>query len=149
MYLQGPPQFLPRVKEDMLPPDAMPLSAFGTVLEPFYKKAGLHGIWERHRANYAALVDRYHKPLSKMVFDTDIYLKLQSGGFLGRTFTVYLDFLGDPNEANARNYGADYDVVVFPSPDPTATDPMKMPQIKHAYLHYLLDPLAQKTFRCP
>jgi tetratricopeptide (TPR) repeat protein len=146
LYLQGPPHFLPRVKEDVLPPDAMPIAAFGTVLEPFYDKAGLHAIWERHRANYAALVDRYHEPLSKMVFDTDIYLKLQSGGFLGRTFTVYLDFMGDPNEANARNYGADYDVVVFPSPDPTTTDPMKMPQIRHAYLHYLLDPLAQKHF---
>jgi hypothetical protein len=114
------------------------------VLEPFYDKAGLHAIWERHKANYAALVDRYHVPLAKMVFDTDIYLKLQSGGFLGRTFTVYLDFMGDTNEANARNYGTDYDVVVFPSPDPESTDPLKMPQIRHAYLHYLLDPLADK-----
>lgn len=127
-----------------MPPDAMALSGFGTVLEPFYDKAGLHAIWERHKANYAALVDRYHVPLAKMVFDTDIYLKLQSGGFLGRTFTVYLDFMGDTNEANARNYGTDYDVVVFPSPDPESTDPLKMPQIRHAYLHYLLDPLADK-----
>ena len=146
LYLQGPPHFLPRVKEDEMPPDAVPIAAFGALLEPFYEKAGLHAIWERHRANYAALVDRYHVPLAKMVFDTDIYLKLQSGGYLGRTFTVYLDFLGDPNEANARNYGADYYVVVFPSPDPTAIDPLKMPQIRHAYLHYLLDPLAEKHF---
>ncbi|MGA2346745.1 MAG: hypothetical protein ABSF93_12110 [Candidatus Sulfotelmatobacter sp.] len=146
LYMVGPPQFLPRVKEDDLPPDAALISGFGTVLEPFYEKAGLHAIWERHRANYAALVERYHVPLAKMVFDTDIYLKLQSGGFLGRTFTVYLDFMGDPNEANARNYGTDYDVVVFPSPDPNSTDPLKMPQIRHTYLHYLLDPLADKHF---
>jgi tetratricopeptide (TPR) repeat protein len=146
LYLQGPPHFLPRVKEDDMPPDAVQLAAFGSVLEPFYDKAGLHGIWEKHRANYAALVDRYHVPLSKMVFDTDIYLKMQSGGYLGRTFTVYLDFMGDPNEANARNYGTEYEVVVFPSPDPTVTDPLKMPQIRHAYLHYLLDPLADKHF---
>jgi tetratricopeptide (TPR) repeat protein len=146
LYLQGPPQFLPKVKEDELPPDAVPLAEFGTELEKFYDKAGLHGIWEKHRASYAALVDRYHVPLSKMVFDTDIYLKMQSGGYLGRTFTVYLDFMGDTNQANARNYGTDYDVVVFPSPDPNSTDPLKMPQIRHAYLHYLLDPLAEKHF---
>jgi tetratricopeptide (TPR) repeat protein len=144
LYLQGPPQFLPRVKEDELPPDAVPIAAFGALLEKFYDKAGLHGIWERHRTNYAALVERYHEPLAKMVFDTDIYLRMQSGGFLGRTFTVFLDFMGDPSEANARNYGTEYAVVVFPSPDPNTVDPLKMPQIRHAYLHYLLDPMADK-----
>jgi hypothetical protein len=146
LYLQGPPHFVPRVKEEDLPPDAVPLAQFGTLLERFYEKAQLHTIWERHRANYAALVERYHVPLAKMVFDTDIYLKLQSGGYLGRSFTIYLDFMGDPNEANARNYGSDYYVVLFPSPDPESVDPLKMPQIRHTYLHYLLDPMADKHF---
>lgn len=146
LYLQGPPHFLPRVKEDEMPPDAAPLAPFGALLERFYDKAQLHAIWERHRPNYAALVNRYHEPLAKMVFDTDIYLRLQSGGYLGKTFTVFLDFLGDPNETNARNYGNDYYVVVFPSPDPNAPDPLKLPQIRHTYLHYLLDPMAEKHF---
>lgn len=146
LYLQGPPHFLPKVKEDDLPPDAVPIAAFGALLEQFYEKAGLHAIWERLRPNYAALMERYHVPLAKMVFDTDIYLRMQSGGYLGRTFTIYLDFLGDPNEANARNYGADYYVVVFPSPDLSSNEPLKMQQIRHAYLHYLLDPLAEKHF---
>ena len=146
LYLQGPPQFVPRVREEDLPPDAVPIAAFGAQLEQFYEKVGLHAIWERHRANYAALVERYHVPLAKMVFDTDIYLRLQSGGYLGRRFTIYLDFMGDPREANARNYGADYYVVLFPSPDPNSVDPLKMPQIRHTYLHYLLDPMADKHF---
>jgi tetratricopeptide (TPR) repeat protein len=146
LYLQGPPHFLPRGKEEDMPPDAAPLAPFGALLERFYEKGGLHAIWERHRANYAALVERYHVPLSKMVFDTDIYLRLQSGGYLGRSFTIYLDFMGDPGEANARNYGSDYYVVLFPSPDPNSVDPLKMPQIRHAYLHYLLDPMAEKHF---
>jgi len=144
LYLEGPPHFMPKVKEDDLPPDAAPIAGFGALLEKFYEKAGLHAIWERHRANYAALIERYHVPLAKMVFDTDIYLKLQSGGYLGRTFTIYLDFLGDPNQANARNYGTDYYVVLFPLPDPAVAEPLKMREIHHAYLHYLLDPLADK-----
>jgi tetratricopeptide (TPR) repeat protein len=145
LYLQGPPHFLPKVKEDEMPPDAAAIVGFGAVLERFYDKAGLHAIWERHKNNYAALADRYHAPLAKMVFDTEIYLKLASAGYLGRTFTVYLDFLGDPSQANARNYGSDYYVVVFPSPD-TAGAGLKMDQIRHTYLHYLMDPLAEKHF---
>lgn len=146
LYLEGPPQFMPRVKEDDMPPDAAAISNFGTLLEKFYEKANLHGIWESHRANYASLVARYHDPMAKMVFDTDIYLKLQSGGYLGRTFTIYLDFMGDPNEVNARNYGADYYVVVFPAPDANSQQALKMEQIRHTYLHYLLDPMAAKHF---
>jgi hypothetical protein len=45
---------------------------------------------------------------------------------------------------NARNYGTDYYVVVFPSPDPNASQPLKMEQIRHTYLHYILDPMASK-----
>ena len=146
LYLQGPPHFLPKVKEDEMPPDAAPIAAFGAVLERFYDKAQLHAIWERHRANYAALVERYHVPMAKMVFDNDIYLRMQSGGYLGKTFTIYLDFLGDPTQANARNYGSDYYVVLFPSPDQSSAAPLKIEEIRHAYLHYLLDPLAEKHF---
>jgi tetratricopeptide (TPR) repeat protein len=151
LYLQGPPQFVPKVKEDEMPPDAAAIAGFGAVLERFYEKAGLHAIWERYKNNYAGLTARYHEPLAKMVFDTEIYLKLASAGYLGRTFTVYLDFLGDPNQANARNYGSDYYVVVFPSPEANSGSSfsgssLKMDQIRHTYLHYLLDPLAEKHF---
>jgi tetratricopeptide (TPR) repeat protein len=144
--VQGPPHFLPRVKEELMPPDAAVLAGFGALLEKFYDKANLHSIWERHRANYAAAMERYHAPLAKMVFDNEIYLKLASAGYLGHTFTIYLDFLGDPTEVNARNYGPDYYVVVFPSPDTTSESALKMEQIRHTFLHYLLDPLAEKHF---
>jgi tetratricopeptide (TPR) repeat protein len=146
LYLQGPPHFLPKVKEDEMPPDAALIVGFAAVLEHFYDKAGLHGIWEKHRNNYSLLTDRYHAPLAKMVFDAEIYLKLASAGYLGRTYTVLLDFMGDPSQANARNYGSDYYVIVFPSPDLASGSSLKMDQIRHAYLHYLMDPLAEKHF---
>ena len=76
LYVDGPPHFLPRTKEEDLPPDASAIALFGKLLEPFYEKAGLHSIWERHRNDYAAAMKRYHEPLHKMVFDTEIYLKL-------------------------------------------------------------------------
>jgi hypothetical protein len=148
LYMDGPPHFAPRVKEEDLPPDAAAITLFGTLLERFYEKAGLHSIWERHRKDYAALMNRYHAPLAKMVFDTEIYLKQPSSQYLGRRFTIYLDFMGSPNETDARNYGSDYYVIVFPAPDTNSGEPasaaLKMDQIRHTFLHYELDPQADK-----
>jgi tetratricopeptide (TPR) repeat protein len=150
LYMDGPPHFLPRVKEEELPPDAAAITAFGAVLEHFCEKAGLHSIWERHRNDYAAAMARYHEPLAKMVFDTEVYLKQPSSQYLGRTFTIYLDFLGSPSETDARNYGSAYYVVVFPAPNgATGAGPesgLKMAQIRHTFLHYEMDPLAEKHY---
>jgi hypothetical protein len=148
LYVDGPPHFLPRTKEEDLPPDAGAIADFGELLQHFYEKVGLHSIWERHRNDYAVAMNRFHEPLAKMVFDTEIYLKLQSSQYLGRRFTIYLDFMGSPNETDARNYGADYFVIVFPAPNtPSGMTPksaLKMDQIRHTFLHYELDPLADK-----
>ncbi len=150
LYMDGPPHFAPRIKEEDLPPDAGAITAFGTLLEKFYEKAGLHSIWERHRNDYAAAMNRYHEPLAKMVFDTEIYLKQPSSQYLGRRFTIYLDFMGSPNETDARNYGSDYYVIVFPAPNTPSGVPakaaLKMDQIRHTFLHYELDPLADKHY---
>jgi tetratricopeptide (TPR) repeat protein len=150
LYVDGPPHFLPRLKEEDLPPDAGAVAGFGALLERFYDKAGLHSIWERHRNDYAAAMRRYHEPLAKMVFDTEIYLKQPSSQYLGRTFTIYLDFMGSPNETDARNYGTEYYVVVFPAPDSASgvapKSALKMDQIRHTFLHYEMDPLAEKHY---
>lgn len=139
LFLDGPPNFVPRLAEIDLPPDAGSVVGFAKLAATFYDKAGLHGIWQRHRAAYNALADRYHDPVSKMLFDTEIYLKLPSAGYLGREFTVILEPMGAPDEENARNYGSNYYVVISPS-----GGSLKVDQIRHTYLHYLLDPMALK-----
>ena len=150
LYMDGPPHFMPRLKVEELPPDAAAIAPFGAVLERFYEKAGLHSIWERHRNDYAAAMNRYHEPLAKMVLDTEVYLKQPSSQYLGRAFTIYLDFMGSPNETDARNYGSDYYVVVFPAPGASGAavprSSLKMDQIRHTFLHYEMDPLAEKHF---
>ncbi|HEV8046548.1 MAG TPA: tetratricopeptide repeat protein [Terriglobales bacterium] len=140
LFLNPPPELTLKVKEAELPPDASFVSGFVQPLQKFYGEAGLHAIWIRHQAAYADLTARYHEPLSKVLFDTEVYLKLPSAGFLGRAFTVYLDPMGSPGQANARNYGADYYVIISPG----TSSSLKVDQIRHTYLHYLLDPLALK-----
>jgi hypothetical protein len=141
LYLGEPPTFTLKVKEAELPPDAEAVAGMVPLMEAFYQKIGLHAIWERHHARYTELTEIYHDPLAKMTFDTEIYLKMPSSGYLGRQFTVYLDAMGAPGQTNARNYASDYFVVI----SPTAGTAIKLQQIRHTYLHYLLEPLALKN----
>jgi len=141
LYLDDPPTFNVKAKENELPPDAAALTDFVALMQSFYQKVGLHTIWEKHERRYLEFTEIYHEPLAKMTFDTEIYLKLPSAGYLGRQFTVYLDAMGAPGQTNARNYASDYYVVFAP----TSGTALKMQQIHHTYLHYLLDPLALKN----
>jgi len=140
LYLNPIPSFTIRVREADLPPDASYVQGILPHLLKFYQAAGINSIWEQHHAAYDALTERYHNPLAKMLFDTEVYLKLPSAGYLGRSFTVFLDPLGAPGQTNARNYASDYYVVISPG---TSTA-LKMDEIRHTYLHYLLDPLVLK-----
>jgi hypothetical protein len=140
LYLNPPPELTLKAKEAEIPPDAVGVIGLVPLLQKFSKDAGLHAIWERHRQEYSGLADRYHTPVAKMLFETEIYLKLPSAGYLGRNFTVFFDPMGAPGQTNARNYGADYFVVLAPG---TASE-IRMEQIRHTYLHYLIDPLVLK-----
>ena len=141
LYLEEPPAFALKVKPTELPPDAGVVADILPLMQAFYQKIGLHAIWEQHRVRYTELTEIYHAPLAKMTFDTEIYLKMPSSGYLGRQFTVYLDAMGAPAQTNARNYASDYYIVM----SPTSGTAIKMQQIRHTYLHYLLDPLALKN----
>src|SRR5258708_5467730 len=140
LYLTPPPALAPKVKEADLPPDAGGVLGLVPLLGKFYSQAGIHGIWERHSAAYAEVQNRYREALVKMISGTELYLRLPSGNYQGWTFTIYIEPMGAPSAINARNYAADYFVVVTPG----TSAGLKMSQIRHAYLHYLLDPMVGK-----
>jgi tetratricopeptide (TPR) repeat protein len=137
LNLGPPPTFTPSLKEADFPPDATYVLGILPLLPAFYKSTRLHDIWERHHADYEALIERYHQPLSKTLLDTDLYLRMPFSGYMGRKFSILLEPLAAPGQANARNYAVDYYIVVSP-----AGDSLKLDQIRHTYLHYVLDPLA-------
>jgi len=155
--LQGPtPHFLPKGKEDELPPDAG-VGLWGSLRcwNTFTTKAGLHAVWEQNKNAYMPL---YLNPTGitnrwpRWFFDTEIYLKLASlGDIWGRTFHhLFLDFMGArPVRSMPGNYGSDYYVVIFPFPlaRPHRGASLKMDQIRHTYLHYLLDPAGRETLQ--
>ena len=137
LYLNPPPSLSLKSTESNVAPDASAISGLVPLLSKFYTEAGVHEIWERHESGYAALADRYRDALIKMTSATELYLKLPTNSYQGRTFTIYIEPMGAASETNARNYGLEYYVVITPGTN-TA---LKMDPIRHAYLHYLLDPM--------
>jgi len=133
---EGPPRFDFRFTEYLLPPDAAPLVDLKPLLIRFHKEANIDELYARAQPYFEAAIARYHEPVSKAVLEVNAYLRNPTSGYLGRRFQIFVDLLGAPNQVFSRSYADDYFVVVTPSAQP------QVDYIRHAYLHYLLDPLS-------
>ncbi len=139
LYLSPPPELTPNLDETQLPPQAAAVVNVLPLLRTFAEEIQLHYIWLLHRTEYEALTARVHDPMEHMLVNTNIYLHQQSSGYDGRRFLVLLEPMLSPNLTNARIYGIDYIIVM--SPDNSAGVPVSMDQIRHIYLHYVVEPL--------
>lgn len=137
--LLGPPPGFPfTVAEADLPPDAKAVRGLVPLLRKFYEQASLMELWARVRPRYEQAVEHYSDKVRKSLAVSDAYLRFPAGAYLGRTYSIDLSLLGAPEQVQARIYGENYYLVVTPSKE------LKLPEIRHQYLHFLLDPLATK-----
>lgn len=138
LLLGPPPDFKFSVAEADLPPDARNVAGLVPLLKQFYTQADLVDLWARASIDSHTAVERYSAPVRRSIELTDAYLRFPAGAYLGRTYTIYLDLLGAPNQVQARIYGSNYYLVITPSKN------LRIRDIRHQYLHFLLDPLAVK-----
>lgn len=139
MYLSPPPELTPTVAETDLPPDSTQVVNILPLLRTFAEQIHLNAIWFKYHPEYAALVDLVHDPLTRMILNTNIYLKAPASSYDGRRFLVLLEPMLAPSATNARIYANDYIVVTSPANEPPGS--VKMEQIRHTYLHYEVEPL--------
>jgi hypothetical protein len=144
--LGPPPEFKTTIPEADLPPDASQVLGLVTLLQNFYQAAGIHAVWQKHEPEYETLIQRLHEPVAGAIIRTDLYLQLQFTSAPGRKFVVYLEPLLSPSLVNSRNYADSYFLVVSPARE-TANEALRLHEIRHTYLHYVVDPLAMKHGR--
>jgi tetratricopeptide (TPR) repeat protein len=135
----GPPAFTFTAHELDIPPDAAALRDLAPLLASFYKEANIDDLWKRSQRAIDQYVARYHEPVTNAVLQVNAYMRQQTSGFRGRHFQVFIELLGAPNQIQTRSYGNEYTIVITPSPEPRIFD------VRHAYLHYLLDLLATRN----
>lgn len=137
LYVGPPPALQPTADETDMPPDALQVVNILPLLRDFAAKAALHVVWSKHRAEYEAITDRVHDPVTRGILSTNLYLKVPVSSYDGRRLIILVEPMLAPDAPNARIYAADYVVVTSPN----AAGAIKYDEIRHLYLHYQLEPL--------
>jgi tetratricopeptide (TPR) repeat protein len=132
----APPDFKSKYDSAQMPPDAATLEPLRPMLVEFWAEAGLEQLWKAAQPAYDEVIARYHEPVLNAVLNANMYLRNPTSGMSGRRFQIYIDLQGAPNQVHSRSYLDDYYVVITPSVRP------RVQEIRHAYLHFLLDPLS-------
>jgi hypothetical protein len=136
LYLTPPPELETSVELTQMPPDAVSVVEVLPLLRNFVQTTELHDIWLANHHTYDEAMDQLHDPLSKMIVNTNLYLKEPAETYNGRRFVVVVEPMMSPKTVNARIYGTDYVVVVSPQ-----DGKIPMNDVRHTYLHYMIEPL--------
>jgi predicted negative regulator of RcsB-dependent stress response len=139
LAVDGLPDFTFKGRAVEMPPDAQELDGFAPLLERFAKEVDIEDLWKRSQPAIEQYLGFYHTPVLQAILQVNGYLRQTTSGFAGSHFQIYVDLLAAPNQVQTRSYGARYFVVVTPSVEP------RVEEIRHAYLYYLLDPLATRN----
>ncbi|MGA8730987.1 MAG: hypothetical protein WB608_19685 [Terracidiphilus sp.] len=136
LYLSPPPALETTVDLPEMPPDSTQVVEIAPLLRNFAAAIDLNGIWLTVHRIYDEETDQLHDPLSQMIVNTNLYLKMPASTYDGRRFVVVMEPMLSPKLVNARIYGTDYVVVVSP-----VDGKIPMSDVRHTYLHYLIEPL--------
>ncbi len=138
LSVKGAPDFAWSKRDVEVPPDAMAIAGLTPLMIDFYNQAKLGALWEKVRPAYEKDLERYHEPILTVTNNIDGYLRVPADAYLGRRFEVFVELMAPPEQVHTRNYGDDAFVILTPSPEPRMFD------IRHAYLHFQIDPIMIK-----
>ena len=138
IYASGPPAFTINKKNPDLPLEVPGLADLSPLLARFYQEAGIDDLWKRSQRAIDQYVLRYHAGVSDSVLAVNSYLRQQTSGVQNSRFQIFLELQAPPNQIHTRSGTYQYTVVITPSAEPRIQD------VRHAYLHYLLEPLASR-----
>jgi tetratricopeptide (TPR) repeat protein len=133
--VSGPaPKFVPVLRRDELPPELLGLEGFSEILSGYYKEQNIGQLWKQVQPVYNGEIERLHESVSQIVFLAAGYLREIQDPSNPRTFKIVVEPLVG-RITNVRNFGDHYSIVLSGSND------IPSDVIRHAYLHFLLDPL--------
>jgi hypothetical protein len=133
--VSGPaPKFVPILRRDELPPEVLALEGFSEILSEYYKEQNMGQLWKQVQPVYNGEIERLHESVSQIAFLAAGYLREIQDPSNPRTFTIVVEPLVG-RITNVRNFGDHYSIVL------SGSNEIPSDVVRHAYLHFLLDPL--------
>jgi Tetratricopeptide repeat len=133
--VSGPaPKFELMLRRDELPPEVIALEGFSEILAAYYQEQKIGRLWRELQPLYNRDIERLHDSVSQIVFVATNYLREIMDNANPRTFIVVVEPLVG-RITNVRNFGDHYAIVL------SGADDLPADTVRHAYLHFLLDPL--------
>jgi hypothetical protein len=133
--VSGPaPRFTPTLRRDELPPEVLVLEGFSEILSAYYQEQKIGQLWRQVQPVYSREIERLHDQVSQIVFIASGYVReiIDPNGY--RTFSIVVEPLVG-RITNVRNFGDHYAIVL------SGGEEVPVDVVRHAFLHYLLDPL--------
>lgn len=132
----GPaPKFAYLLRHDDLPPEVLAIEDFNDLLANYYAEQHIGELWRKIQPAYNPEIVRLHEPITEIVTQVTGYLREMIQPSSPRTFTVIIEPMVG-RKTNVLNFTDHYSIVLGGVGD-VPTD-----EIRHAFLHFLLDPLA-------
>jgi tetratricopeptide (TPR) repeat protein len=128
------PNFKLTIKREELPPEVLTLEGFSDLLSKYYQEQHIAALWRQMQPTYNREIDQIHEAVSQIVFVASGYLREMADSREARTFTIVVEPLVG-RITNVRNFGDHYAIVL------SGGDDVPVDVVRHAYLHFLLDPL--------
>ena len=139
LNLTAPPSLEFAFEEDRTAPDARDLADFVPLLREFYESARIVQLWSSLGQQYDSILDSMGPAIRETIVGSDAFLRVPLGQFRSRQLVIFVELAAPVNSVNVRNYDDNLYMVLGHS----ASVPLE--DIRHAYLHLLLDPLVTRN----
>jgi hypothetical protein len=137
--LSGPaPTFRIAVRREDQPTEVLALEGFSEILSNYYQEQKIGQLWHDLQPLYNKEIGQAHDQVAQIVFVTTGYLRQLQQASTERTFTIILEPLVG-RISNVRNFAEHYAMVL------SGADEIPVDLVRHAYLHFLLDPLPEQN----
>lgn len=134
LFLGNPPGLTLTLPAQGLPPGAAAVADVVPILQRYYAQAGVEAAWEQIQPQDALELAQDADAVRKSLEQVDAFFRMPRN-YSPRQYFIFPDPMLAPGHSDALSYEDNYYFVSNVALGP------QMPQVRHTYLHFLLDPL--------